>query len=264
MTVDMSFSHLGWDQVVAKSHASADFKRSFQQAVKICKGEKPKTFAEETVTRLVTGFTVERQYILVSDAEFLKSYGCKPQAVDGIMVERFINEAGVPANFVIMNDDGKNPGAKKLRVHSSCDVGAHETVMAPASQLRQGQAFDVKDFYEQDWRKVGVPKTLYGGTVAPDNDALSELVKAHFAKMEQARVASELAASLPTAAPVLQPQPPAEEKDESEESEFEHASTANPIALPSERQWGKQSKGQPKKGQSKGEKDGRGKRQRQR
>ena len=243
MTVDMAYAHLGWDQTVAKSHASADLKRDFQQAVKICKGDKPKTFPEETVEAgFVTGFTVERQFILVSEQEFAKAYNCKPQNVAGITVERFVSEAGVPSNFVIMADDGKNPGARRLRVHSTCDVAAHEKVMVGASQLRQGQCFDVKDFYEQDWRKAGVPRTLFNSAgVVPDGNAVAELVKAHLHKMEQMKVANEVAAAaMPAAA-----QPPEslpnnqevkEEDDKSEESEHEHASFAQPILLPSERQ----------------------------
>eukprot|EP00971_Amphidinium_carterae_P124678 2469778-Amphidinium_carterae.1 len=138
-----------WEEMVTKASANPGFKKEFMTTRAVALGEKPKAFTSESVAHeIVTGFSVERSFLLLTPDEFRRKFDIPPTDVPGVHVEQFYAENGEVQEFVVV-DDG---AARRLKLRSTVEIGVEESLLQPQGQFRSKQGVELKDRWLQDWR----------------------------------------------------------------------------------------------------------------
>ena len=230
-TLSKGYPGLAWNSAVSLAASKPNWAREFKEARERLHGEGGPCLSslENVGCHNVSGYKVMKLYNFVTEAEFFKTYSCKPQDLN-VNVEKIIDEHGKEIVGVILAD----PTPRKIEVYSYTDLDLTESMLKDVNQIREHQGRELRDLIAADISKLR-PKCMrpacLGQQPAPTHEKLAELAK----QREEEKKVQEEQRRLEAEAGPKEPEVVAPaEADVSSSSEFEELDEGA-MVLPSQR-----------------------------
>ena len=178
------------EEAAAKFHSDDAFAKEFENASLIREGVlAPEFRLNRVLSTLMMGMSIDRELIVLDEAEFLLHFGYPAASVEGLVViPGLLNEEGTPTRAIVMANPEKP--FRTLRIFSHSQNSLDEFVMPKAKHLRPTQGAD-----KYAWLRGMVTDSRHEGIRCSGHlfsiDQVREKVAEAKAKKEATRAADE-------------------------------------------------------------------------
>ena len=177
-----AFPQHSWEVILAKAKTNPTFAAELSTAIRAKAGGTAAGCPEDVRSCWTLGYSIEKDFALYTEKEFLESFGLKPSDA-GLVLESFKDENGADIMGVALSDCKTQ---RRIKLHSYVDLSHAEWIHHRHQQLRDGQGMDAMMMWRDDLRKTR-GKTLRG--VAPPS--VEEATQMVANKKEQVRAEEE-------------------------------------------------------------------------